>query len=158
MFRPTPPRTLAACLVVVLLGGIAFLQAQKAPSRAKVRTASLSEAQMNFIRPGLVIKVKSASIAADGTITARLRLSDPKDQPLDRLGVETPGTISVSLIAARIPQGATQYVAYTTRTATSPITGVSAIQAGSDTGGTWTRTADGEYTYTFGLKAANADH
>jgi OmcA/MtrC family decaheme c-type cytochrome len=73
--------------------------------------------------------------------------------PLDREGITTPGPISCSLILARIPKDANQYVAYTTRTQTSPITGVSAVQATGENTGTWTKVADGEYTYTFRAKA-----
>ncbi len=46
-----------------------------------------------------------------------------------------------------------QYVAYTTRTQTSPITGKSAIQAGADSGGVFTQVSDGVYRYTFGARA-----
>jgi hypothetical protein len=38
----------------------------------------------------------------------------------------------------------------TTRSA--PITGKAETQAGTDTGGTWTKVADGDYWYTFGRK------
>jgi OmcA/MtrC family decaheme c-type cytochrome len=69
---------------------------------------------------------------------------------LDRLGVVTPGSVSTSFVAAYIPQGQSQYVAYTTRTQTSPITGVSAVQAAADTGGTHQQVGEGTYTYTFG--------
>ena len=110
-------------------------------------------AAINFVRPGLVMKVLSASIASDGTITANLSITDPMGVPLDRLGVTTPGPVSVSCVAANIPQGQTQYTAYTTRVQKSPITNVSATQAGTDSGGTWTTNADNTYTYKFGTKA-----
>src|SRR5579883_1590358 len=110
-------------------------------------------ATVEFIRPGLNFKVTSAAIASDGTITANLSVTDSQGVALDRLGVATPGAVSISLIAATIPKGQEQYVAYTTRVQTSPITKVSATQAGSDTGGTFTQNADGTYKYTFGTKA-----
>src|ERR1051326_2676238 len=47
----------------------------------------------------------------------------------------------------------TQFTAYTTRTQASTITNQSAIQASNDSGGTWTKVADGQYTYTFKTKA-----
>lgn len=113
---------------------------------------------VNFVRPGLVIKIINASIANDGTITTRFRLSDPKDMPLDREGITTPGVVAPGFIAAYLPKGQTQYVAYTTRVQTSPITKVSATQAGTDTGGKYEKVAEGEYIYTFGTKApANFD-
>ena len=108
---------------------------------------------INFVRPGLEIKVLSASIGSDGTIKANIRINDPRGLPLDRDGITTPGAVSISCMAAYIPAGQTQYTAYTTRIQNSPITGKSATQAGTDTGGRFDKTADGEYTYTFGVKA-----
>ena len=122
------------------------------------KAAYASPAMVNFVRPGLTISITSATVATDGTITAHVKFSDPKGLGLDRLGVTTPGAISCSLIAAYIPKGGTQYTAYTTRTQNSTITNKSAIQAGADSGGTWTQTADGEYDYKFGVKLpASAD-
>ena len=107
----------------------------------------------SFVRPGLLVKIQSAEIASDGTIKARLKVTDPKGLPLDREGIMTPGNVALSLVAAYIPKGQTQYTAYTTRTQTSPITSRSAIQASADTGGAWQKVADGEYVYTFRTKA-----
>ena len=85
---------------------------------------------VSFVRPGLAFKILSAEVAADGTIKARVRVSDPKGLPLDREGIVTPGAVSVSFIAATIKNGETQYFAYTTRAQTSPITKKTAMQAG----------------------------
>src|SRR3954451_16389512 len=74
-----------------------------------------------FVRPGLLIKITSAAIAPDGTITVNFSLTDPKGLPLDRAGVQTPGPISVTFIAAHIPAGQTQYVDYVTRTQTGAV-------------------------------------
>lgn len=114
---------------------------------------------LNFVRPGLVLKVTKASIASNGTITATILATDKQGLALDRLGIQTPGAISISCVAAYIPAGQKQYVAYTTRVQASPITNKSATQAGTDSGGTWAGpAADGSYTYTFGTKApANFD-
>lgn len=118
----------------------------------------LSDSQANFVRPGLVFKIKSASIAADGTITAGFTITDPLGVPLDRLGINTPGPVSVSFICSYIPKGQTQYVAYTTRIQTSPITNVAATQATGESTGKFTQVADGEYTYVFTTKVpAGAD-
>ena len=110
-------------------------------------------AQVNFVRPGLVVKVVSATIGNDGTIKVDFKLSDPKGLPLDKDGITTPGVVAPGFIAAYIPKGQKQYVAYTTRIQTSPITKISATQAGTDTGGKYEKVADGEYIYTFGTKA-----
>jgi len=111
-----------------------------------------------FVRPGLVVKIVSASVDPDRTVKVRFTITDPKGLPLDREGVYTPGTVSTGFILAYIPKGQTQYVAYTTRTQVSPITGASAVQASTDSGGTYTKNADGDYTYTFRTKLpANYD-
>jgi OmcA/MtrC family decaheme c-type cytochrome len=110
------------------------------------------EAMINFVRPGLVFTIMGVTVADDGTVNARLKMTDPKGVPLDREGIWTPGPVSASFILARIPAGAKQHVSYTTRTQTSSITGQSAVQAGSDTGGTWTKVEDGVYNYKFGKK------
>ena len=68
-------------------------------------------------------------------------------------GVFTPGPVAISMIAATIPKGQTQYISYATRTQKSPITGNSAIQASADSGGTFTKLSDGVYQYAFGTKA-----
>ncbi|MDE3164258.1 MAG: OmcA/MtrC family decaheme c-type cytochrome, partial [Acidobacteriota bacterium] len=115
-----------------------------------------SPATVNFVRPGLVIKIVSASIAQDGTISVDYKLTDPKGLSLDPAGVTTPGAVSVSYVVAYIPQGQTQFVAYTTRPQTSPITKVTAVQAGTDSGGSVRQVADGEYVYTFKQKAVPA--
>ena len=117
------------------------------------KAAYLDPNTANFVRPGLVIKITSASIADDGTITTRFKLTDPKGLPLDKDGIQTPGVMALGIIAAYIPKGQTQYVAYTTRSQTSPITNKTATQAGTDSGGVFTKNADGDYTYVFKTKA-----
>ena len=157
-FRLSPTTAIRVGLaLVVLVGSAALISGTKGPFTKADKAYYLDEATANFVRPGLVITIESASIASDGTIQTQFKLTDPKGVPLDRLGVTTPGTISVSFIAAAIPQGEEQYVAYTTRTQTSPITGNSAVQAGTDSGGTYNQVGDGEYTYTVNTKAANFD-
>jgi len=110
-------------------------------------------ATVNFVRPGFNISIVSAKIATDGTISVQYKLADPKGLPLDRNGIETPGTVSVSFVVAYIPKGQTQFVSYTTRNNTSTINGKTAVQAGADSGGTTQTVATGEYIYTFAKKA-----
>ncbi|MFN8007821.1 MAG: hypothetical protein U0V70_12490 [Terriglobia bacterium] len=109
----------------------------------------MDESQVNFVRPGLQFTIKGVSIGSDYRITVTFLITDPKGLPLDRLGVTTPGTVSTSFIAAYIPKGQSQYVAYTTRVQTSPINGVKAVQAGTDSGGTYAQLGEGLYSYTF---------
>ena len=104
---------------------------------------------------GVTVKIQSASIAKDGTITARATIVDPDGNPLDRLGVATKGPVSLSFICAYIPAGQTQYVSYTTSVsaATLNLSMPSQTQAANDSGGTFTTNAIGDYTYTFKTKA-----
>lgn len=136
----------------MLVGAAALSSAPPPGLSVNDKAYYATEAQVNFVRPGLVFAVTGVTVAQDGTVTARVTMSDPKGVPLDRLGVFTPGAISASLILAHIPAGATQYMAYTTRTQTSPITGQSAVQAGTDSGGAWTTVSEGVYDYRFGKK------
>jgi OmcA/MtrC family decaheme c-type cytochrome len=135
------------------------LAAQRAlnPGYTKHQKAAYLDASLvNFIRPGVIVKIVSAAIAKDGTITARVTITDPKGMALDRAGIATPGPVSMSLIAAYIPAGQTQYVSYTTTVAkaTQPgNTNASQTQAANDSGGTWATNAVGDYTYTFKTKA-----
>lgn len=138
---------------IILLGCAALVSATKNQFTTADKAFYADEKDINFVRPGLAIKILSAEIAADGTAKARVSFADLRGLPLDRLGIQTPGVIAASLILATIPKGETTYRAYTTRVQTSPITRVSATQAGADTGGTWAQVADGEYVYTFGIKA-----
>jgi OmcA/MtrC family decaheme c-type cytochrome len=149
-----------ACAVagIALFVPVAALIAAKPPNRTgytgRLSASHLATNEVNFVRPGIQVKIVSASIAADGTITARVNIADPKGLPLDRDGITTPGAVSMSLIAAYVPAGKTQYVSYTTTTAKATINNnPSQVQAANDSGGTWTKNADGDYTYTFKTKA-----
>ncbi|MCC6343852.1 MAG: OmcA/MtrC family decaheme c-type cytochrome [Bryobacterales bacterium] len=139
--------------LMVLTGAAVLVSAPKSPFTQNDRAYYLDEKTVNYVRPGLKVTVTAASIATDGVITARVKFTDPAGVPLDKDGIQTPGVIAASAIAAYIPNGQSQYTAYTTRRQTSAITGESAIQANADSGGTWTKVADGEYAYKFGFKA-----
>jgi OmcA/MtrC family decaheme c-type cytochrome len=103
---------------------------------------------------GVVVKIQSAAIAKDGTITVRATIVDTDGLPLDRLGVSSNGKVSLSFIAATIPAGQTQYVSYTTTVAKATInTNPNQIQAANDSGGAFTTNAIGDYVYTFKTKA-----
>lgn len=123
------------------------------------KKASTDPNSVNYVRPGVTVKITSAAVAKDGTITARFKIADPKGVPLDRLGITTPGAVSISLIAVYIPAGKKQYVSYTTTTLAATLNkNPTQTQAGNDSGGTFVQNADGDYTYTFKTKApANFD-
>src|SRR5947209_11784151 len=132
-----------------------FLAALALPlaRQVKPRLQSLDANIVNYIRPGVKIKIVSAAIAKDGTITARVNLTDPKGVPLDRDGINSPGTISMSFICAYIPAGQKEYVSYSTTTLKATLNNNPAqIQAANDSGGVVTKNADGDYTYTFKTK------
>jgi len=113
------------------------------------RSFYLNQEQLSFVRPGLQFTILGATIGANNKIQVTFKVTDDVGAPLDRLGVFTPGAVSTSFVGARIPKDQSQYVAYTTRTQTSPITNVTAIQAGTDSGGVYQQVGDGVYTYTF---------
>jgi OmcA/MtrC family decaheme c-type cytochrome len=104
-----------------------------------------------FVRPGLVIKITTAQVAQDGTISTDFTITDPQGLPLDRTGVTTPGAVSLTFIAAYIPKGQQQYVDYITRSATGGVSGT-VTQAAGESNGVFTTTASG-YHYTFATKA-----
>src|SRR5215469_10363925 len=137
-------------LVITVLAGAVGLQSAGKYSFSKYQKAYYADANViAFVRPGLAFKISSASIAQDGTITARVLVTDPQGLPLDKNGVNTPGAVAMSFIAATIPSGKRQYTAYTTRTVTAVTGGATAIQGAADSGGTLSTNADGDYTYVF---------
>jgi OmcA/MtrC family decaheme c-type cytochrome len=113
----------------------------------------LDDEGIAYIRPGLKIKVNSITIGADRKPVVDVTFTDDLDQPLDRLGKQTPGAISMSFILASYDPATRLYTSYTTRTQTSPATSpkpnVSAVQASADSGGTWTDLERGRSRYTF---------
>jgi OmcA/MtrC family decaheme c-type cytochrome len=110
----------------------------------------LTADQLAYIRPGFNVTIKSVTIGADRKPVVQLTFTDDAGQPLDRLGKQTPGTLSVSLILAWYDPVNIDYIDYSTRTATNPTTGLTTKQAGTDSGGKWNDTALGQATYTFG--------
>ena len=117
-------------------------------------TAMLNGSTTSLGKTGVVVKIQSAAIAKDGTITVRATIVDSDGIPLDRLGLATKGPVSMSFIAAYIPAGQSQYVSYTTTVAKATTnSNPSQTQAANDSGGTFTTNAIGDYTYTFKTKA-----
>ena len=115
--------------------------------------AYLTDDGIAYIRPGLKVKVNSITVTSDKKFVIDLNLTDDFDQPLDRLGKVTPGVISVSFLMAGYDPATRHYTSFATRTQTSPATSprpnVSAVQAGTDSGGTWTDLEMGHAKYTF---------
>ncbi len=141
----------ALAIIAVVAGSLT--SAPQKPYSSHEKAFFADAAAVQFVRPGLVLKITAAQIVADGTITATISITDPEGLPLDRTGASTPGAVSISMVAAVIPKGQTQYVSYTTRTQTSTATGNSALQAASDSGGSFTQVSEGEYQYKFATRA-----
>ena len=140
--------------IMLAADGQAKGQAKKVVDFAATVNPMLSGTTSSLGHTGVVVKIQSASIAKDGTITARATIVDTDGHPLDRLGATTDGPVSMSFIAAYIPAGQLQYVSYTTSVSAATITNnPSQVQAANDSGGTFTTNAVGDYTYTFKTKA-----
>jgi len=105
-------------------------------------------ALVDFVRPGLVITINSASISSSGAISVTYTLTDPSGLPLDAAGVNTPGVVSLAYEAAYIPKGQEQYVAYTTSQATGAVLGT-ITRPDFELGSPATQVAPGQYQYTF---------
>jgi hypothetical protein len=110
----------------------------------------LTPEQLLFIRPGLELEIVEVVIPGDLQPEVTFTISDPAGLPLDRSGTLTPGSVSTSFVLSYIPEYEEAYVAYTTRVQTSEITGDSAVQASSDSGGSYTELGIGTYKYKFG--------
>lgn len=129
--------------------------ATPAPSRFKSTDMEfyLTTEDVQYVRPGLNIKINSVTVGSDKRPVVDLTLTDDLGQPLDRAGKVTPGAVSLSFILAGYDPATRHYTAYTVRTQTTPPTsphpGVSAVQASTDSGGTFTDLEVGHYTYKF---------
>jgi OmcA/MtrC family decaheme c-type cytochrome len=128
-------------------GGGGSPQAIYAPT---AKEAYLTQDQFDFARPGYHITINSVTIGADRKPVADVSLTDDLGAPLDRVGIQTPGVCTVTYVLAWYNPATRDYTSYRTRTQTSPITGVTAVQATSDSGGTIKDIAIGHFTYTFG--------
>ncbi|HTP85694.1 MAG TPA: OmcA/MtrC family decaheme c-type cytochrome [Bryobacteraceae bacterium] len=141
--------------LIALAGTLALTGAQKQVYSKRDRAFYADPALVDFVRPGLVVKINSAAIAADGTITVTYTITDPMGLPLDATGVNTPGAVSFTYAAAYIPAGQEQYVSYQTASATGNALGT-ITRPGFVLGGPGTLVAPGQYTYTFPQKAPSA--
>jgi OmcA/MtrC family decaheme c-type cytochrome len=154
------PKLLIFVALFVLVGAFAVAQIIQDPGpvySALEKTFYLTAQDAQWTRPGLQLTIQNVTIGADRKAQVTFRITDANGIAIDRVGGFTPGTVSTSFIIAYIPKDATQHVAYTTRVQTSPITKVSATQAGTDSGGTYASLGDGSYTYTF-AKVLPADY
>jgi len=110
----------------------------------------LTSEQADFARPGYHIKINSVTIGADRKPVIDVSLTDDLGAPLDRNGVQTPGICTTSFVLSWYNPANRNYTSYATRKQTSTITGQSAIQPTSDSGGVLKDLDIGHFTYTFG--------
>ncbi len=148
---PIVRRTAAVCLLV---GSAVLLSSSDKPAFTRRDKAFFADPQVvNFVRPGLVIKITGANVAQDGTVTVNFTATDPKELALDLAGVNTPGTVTASFIIAVLPNGQNQYTDYLTRPASNSQTGISTQQPTAESMTTGTLSGSpGQYTYTFKTK------
>ena len=148
-----------ALALVVITGSVVLMSApKKTVFTPHDKAYYASDATVNFVRPGLTLKVVSANIAQDGTISVDYKITDPNGLPLDPAGITTPGAVSVSFVCCvHSRKGKRSFTPTLHAPQTSPITDVTATQAGADSGGTTKQVADGEYIYTFKTKAVGAN-
>jgi OmcA/MtrC family decaheme c-type cytochrome len=148
-------RVLAVGLLVA--GAAALVGGSKSPYSPREKAFYADQAIVDFVRPGLVITINSASVSATGVISVIYTLTDPSGLPLDAAGVTTPGAITLAYVAAYIPKGQEQYVAYTTSQVTGKALGTITRPdfelPAFGGGGTVTSVAPGQYKYTFGAQA-----
>ena len=139
-------------VAIVAIVAASLISAPKKPYSPHEKAFFLDRASAEFVRPGLVITINSAQIAADGTITTVYTITDPSGLPLDAAGITSPGTLTFGYVAAVLPQGQEEYTAYTTRVATGSAV-ASTNQPGADSGGVTTQIGPGQYQYVFHTKA-----
>ncbi len=148
---------LLAALLVVLVGLCAAV-AVKVDYSPLEKEYYLTQEQIMFIRPGFEVTITDYKIENDGTVWVEYDLKDDMGLPLDINGVYTPGSIRISFVISRIPEGKDQYESYITRVAEAEINDNTAIQPTSDSGGTTEEIEIGSYRYTFKNKLpANFD-
>ena len=125
--------------------------AERRPYTPQEKAYYMTDAQVNYVRPGLTITVNSAKIASDGTITVVYTVSDPSGLGLDITGATSPGTISLSFLCDVIPNSSTDYVPYTIRASSG--TAGTFNRPSADSGGTTTSVGNGQYQYVYATKA-----
>ena len=91
-------RKLILCLFLLIFAGVGIIGAKDGKQYLRSEKAFyLTEAELIWIRPGLNLDIQSVEVSGS-TVSATFRISDDQDQPLDRSGIETPGTVSTSRI------------------------------------------------------------
>lgn len=124
-------------------------QAAPAAYAATAKEAYLAPEALTYIRPGFNIKIQAVTnFAAGQKPTVELYFTDDLGGPLDRLGLVTPGTISVRFIPAVWDPATRRYTDYLGYNA-DPAKNANPTRDNGTTG-TWQELEVGHYKYTFG--------
>ncbi len=100
----------------------------------------LSEAQMDFIRPGLKVTIGTVTDMAPGKKpSVEITMTDDFNQPIDRLGATTPGVVTLRFIPS-VWDAASGYYDDLITSGGNP---------SRDNTGTWVDLGAGKYKYTF---------
>src|SRR5690348_8758036 len=140
---------LAVAFALIAASGVLLMGARKTTFSPHEKAFYAPQALVEYVNPGLVFKIVSAKVAADGTISVDYKVSDPQGLPLDLAGIQTPGVINPRYLVAYIPNGQTQFASYIVNTVKAVSGSATGTQAAGDSGGTLTTVAVGEYIYTF---------
>jgi hypothetical protein len=98
-------------LGIFVISLAALTSGSRAPYSTRDKAYYADPATVTFVRPGLSFRIARVTVAADGAVTARFTMTDPRGLPLDREGITTPGNVSTSFVLARIPKGGRFYQA-----------------------------------------------
>ncbi len=121
-------------------------QAAPAAYAATAKEAYLAPEALTYIRPGLNIKIQAVTNFGPGQKpVVELYLTDDLKGPLDRLGLATPGLISLRFIPAVWNPTTRRYTNYIGYNADPNVN----ANPSRDTTGTWTDLEVGHYKYTF---------
>jgi OmcA/MtrC family decaheme c-type cytochrome len=134
--------------LVALAGTLALTGAQKHLYSKRDKAFYADQAVVDFVRPGLVVTINSASISSAGAISVTYTLTDPSGLPLDAAGITTPGAVSLTYVASYIPKGQEQYVAYTTAPATGKALGTVTRPTFEEAGAGTPTSTPGQYQFT----------
>ncbi len=143
----------AVALALIAVSGVLLSGARKTTLSPHEKAFYAPQAVVEYVNPGLVFNIVSATIASDGTISVHYTVADPQKLPLDTAGIQTPGSISPRFLAAYIPKGQSQFASYIVNTVKAVQGSATGTQAAGDSGGTTTTNAVGDYVYTFKNKA-----
>ncbi len=91
-FRRASMPWLHRALALLVVSAASLLSSSDQPAFTRHDKAFYAATSLvNFVRPGLVVKITQGSVAQDGTMQLQFTVTDPQGLPLDVLGVTTPG-------------------------------------------------------------------